>query len=98
MVGQSSGVVTRTPFTCDSMIAWASRSARRPAVAGTGGGAPVGERGQQVVEVAVEGGVEVAVDVVEVAGLPHLAGLVAGRGEGVAAHRVLDQRPARRAR
>lgn len=34
------GVGTRRPDSYDEIAAWASWSARRPAVAGTGGGAP----------------------------------------------------------
>src|SRR3954453_144658 len=43
---------------------------------------PTGEeRRQHLVEIAVEGGVEVAIGVVEAAGLPHLAQLAAGSRE-----------------
>src|SRR5918994_280799 len=49
------------------------------------------ERGEQLVDVLVEGAVELAVDVVEVAGLPDAADLAPGLGEGVALDGVLDQ-------
>ena len=42
----------------------------------------------------VEGAVELAVGVVEIAGLPDAADLAAGSGEGVAPDGVLDQDPA----
>ena len=49
-------------------------------------GARVHERCQQLIDVSVEGAVELAVDVVEVAGPSDLAQLAAGRAEGVALH------------
>jgi predicted S18 family serine protease len=59
-----------------------------------GWGLLVPEGREQFVDVLVEGAVELAVDVVEVAGLPDAADLTPGLGEGVALDGVLDQDPA----
>jgi hypothetical protein len=59
-----------------------------------GWGLLLAEGREQLVDVLVEGAVELAVDVVEVAGLPDAADLASDLGEGVTLDGVLDQEPA----
>jgi hypothetical protein len=69
----------RPPAGADGYGRWAARS----------------QCGEQFVDVSVEGGVEAAVGVVEVTGLPDLGGLVLGALEAVAADGVVDEDPSR---
>ena len=48
----------------------------------------------QLVDVPVERAVKLAIEIVEVPGFPHLAGLVAGVLQREPLHRVLDERTA----